>query len=418
MQHRAPIPGPGPCPRPPRTAPSHLGWLLLGLFWLTLLLAGAAPSQAQEPPPLLVGGTVSLEGRFKDTSLQMQHAMRLWERQVNQRGGLLGRRVRLLLHDDKSDPGLARQLYARLLDQDKVDLLAAPYGSVLTMASSEASEPRGFVTVATASGEELWQRGQRNLFGVYATADRYFIGFMDLLARQGFEDVAVLHAGDAFSRSAARGCREWAERLGLRAVLTLGYQDAAQEMPALLEQLRQVRPQGLVLCSYPPDAFRLLDLMRQAGYRPPALAMAVAPAMPDFGERVGDQAEGVMGPSQWESDERLPYPGTRRFIQDFCSQTGLAPSYHAASAYASLTLLENAVRHTQSLDQEKIREYLLDLDSMTILGRFKVDRQGRQIGHSPFIVQWQKGQKEIIYPPRMRTTPAILPPAPVGTRQP
>ncbi|MBI4797505.1 MAG: amino acid ABC transporter substrate-binding protein [Desulfarculus sp.] len=377
MQHRAPIPGPGPgpCPRPPRTAPSHLGWLLLGLLWLALLLAGATPGQAQEPPPLLVGGTVSLEGRFKDTSLQMQHAMRLWESQVN-------------------------------------------HGSVLTMASSEASEPRGFVTVATASGEELWRRGHRNLFGVYATADRYFIGFMDLLARQGFKDVAVLHAGDAFSRSAARGCREWAERLGLRVVLTLGYQDAAQEMPALLEQLRQAPPQGLVLCSYPPDAFRLLDLMRQTGYRPPALAMAVAPAMPDFGERAGDLAEGVMGPSQWESDERLPYPGTRRFIQDFCSQTGLAPSYHAASAYASLTLLENAVRHTQSLDQEKIRQYLLELDSMTILGRFKVDRQGRQVGHSPFIVQWQKGQKEIVYPPRLRTAQALLPSAPAGARQP
>lgn len=407
MQHHALSP---PIPQPPQTASSHLAWLLGWFLGLALLLAGAPAGQAQGPAPLLVGGTVSLEGRFQDPSLQMQQAMRLWESQVNQRGGLLGRPVRLVLHDDKSDPGLARQIYARLLDQDKVDLLAAPYGSVLTLAASEVSEPRGYVTVATASGEELWQRGHRHLFGVYATADRYFIGFMDLLARQGYQDVAVLHAGDAFSRSAARGCREWAERLGLRVVLAQGYQDAAQELPAMLEQVRQARPQGLVLCSYPPDAYRLLGLLRQVAYRPPALAMAVAPAMPDFGERVGDWAEGVMGPSQWEADERLPYPGTRRFIQDFCSRTGLAPSYHAASAYASLTLLENAVRHTRSLDQKKIREYLLELDSMTILGRFKVDPQGRQVGHSPFIVQWQKGQKEIVYPPRMRTAQAVLPP--------
>lgn len=414
MHHRAP--SPGPCPQPPRTAPRLRGWTTLGLFWLALLVVGAVPGHAQEPPPLVVGGTVSLEGQFKDTSLHMQHAMRLWESQVNLRGGLLGRRVRLLLHDDKSDPGLARRQYARLLDQDKVDLLAAPYGSVLTMASTEISEARGYVTVATASGEELWQRGHRYLLGVYATADRYFIGFMDLLARQGFKSVAVLHAGDAFSRSAARGCRQWAERLGLQVTLMQGYQNAAQELPALVEQLRQAKPEGLVLCSYPPDAYRLLDLMHRAGYRPPALALAVAPAMPDFGERAGESAEGIMGASQWEPDERLPYPGTRRFIQDFRSQTGLAPSYHAASAYASLVLLESAVRHSQSLDQDKIREYLLDLDSMTILGRFKVDRQGRQVGHSPFIIQWQKGQKEIVYPPRMRTAQPLLPPPPWGAR--
>lgn len=415
MYHRLPSPDSGPRPRPPRTAPSHLGWLLGGLLWLALLPSLALPAQAQDPPPLLVGGTVSLEGRFKDTSLQMQLAMRLWESQVNQRGGLLGRRVRLLLYDDKSDPGLVRQLYARLLDQDKVDLLAAPYGSVLTLASTEVSEPRGYVTVATAAGEEIWQRGQRHVFGVFATADRYFIGFMDLMARWGFQSVAVLHADDAFSRSAARGCRRWAERLGLKVTLMQGYQDAAQELPALADQLRQAQPEGLVLCSYPPDAYRLLELLRQAGQRPPALALAVAPALPDFGERAGEWAEGVMGASQWEADERLPYPGTRRFIQDFCAQTGQAPSYHAASAYASLVLLENAVRHNQSLDQEKIREYLLELDSVTILGRFKVDRQGRQVGHSPFIIQWQKGRKEIVYPPRLRTAPVQWPPAPAGT---
>ncbi len=398
----------------PRLAPgAALRGLLAGLF---LLLWVAGPAQAQGQAPLLVGATVSLEGPFKDMSAQMQAAMRLWEKQVNERGGLLGRPVRLVLYDDHGDPDRVRALYAKLLDQDKVDLLAAPYGSLLTLAAAEVSDPRGMVLLATASGEEIWQRGYRNVFGVYSTADRYFIGVMDLLARQGFSSVAVLHAEDPFSQTAAQGCRQWAQRLGLRVSLDQGYHSPEEQLPVLLGQTRQANPDALVLCSYPPDAYRLLGLLRQAGYRPPVLALAVAPAMPDFAARAGEMAEGVMGPSQWEADERVPFPGTRRFINAFRQATGLTPSYHAASAYAGLLLLENAVRQVHSLDQAKVREYLLALDTVNILGRFKVDQQGRQVGHNALVIQWQQGRKEIVYPPKMATAPPILPAPPAPGR--
>lgn len=128
-------------PRLPHAQPSlrpHvraiLGVLLVG--WL--LLAATTPALAAEP--ITVGATISLEGRFRDMSAQMQVAMRLWERQVNENGGLLGCPVRLLLYDDKSDPVLARALYAKLLDDDKLDLLAAPYGRLLTKSAAEVSD--------------------------------------------------------------------------------------------------------------------------------------------------------------------------------------------------------------------------------------------------------------------------------------
>jgi branched-chain amino acid transport system substrate-binding protein len=116
-----------------------------------------------------------------------------------------------------------------------------------------------------------------------------------------------------------------------------------------------------------------------------------------------------MGPSQWEPDERIPYSGTRRFIKAFQEKFDRIPSYHTASAYASLRLLQNAVEECKCLDQARIREYLLALDSLTLLGRFKVDLQGRQVGHTPSIVQWQQGRKEIIYPPKFRTAQPQMP---------
>ena len=119
---------------------------------------------------------------------------------------------------------------------------------------------------------------------------------------------------------------------------------------------------------------------------------------PDFHERTVQFAQGVFGPSQWESNERIPFPGAQQFVADFKHRTGRLPSYHASAAYTASQILEQAVQDTRSLNHRKIRDFIIRLDRMTIIGRFKVDKSGRQIGHNPVINQWQNGRKEIVYP--------------------
>ena len=63
----------------------------------------------------------------------------------------------------------------------------------------------------------------------------------------------------------------------------------------------------------------MLDLIKTSGWRPRAMAMSIAPIHPDFYRQAGPIAEGIFGPSQWEPDERIPFPGTTTFIQDFQS---------------------------------------------------------------------------------------------------
>jgi branched-chain amino acid transport system substrate-binding protein len=145
-------------------------------------------------------------------------------------------------------------------------------------------------------------------------------------------------------------------------------------------------------------------MMKEARYRPNALAFTIAPVHTDFPEKVGAFAEGVLAPSQWEPDERIPFPGTTRFIHDFRSFSGKLPTYHAGSAYSGCQILEKAVLHTGSTDQQKIRDFVSSLDTATVIGRFKVDHTGRQIGHNPILIQWQDGKKEIVYPAKMSTS--------------
>ena len=147
----------------------------------------------------------------------------------------------------------------------------------------------------------------------------------------------------------------------------------------------------------------MLRLMREMAYRPTVLAMPIAPVHPDFEKKVGPIANHVFAPSQWEPDERIPFPGTRRFIDAFTAFAGHPPSFHAASAYAACQIIEQAIDQNQTLDHEKLRDYIAALDTVTVLGRFKVDPTGLQVGHNSIIIQWQAGKKEIVWPQKMQT---------------
>lgn len=376
--------------------------LFFWIFFFVPLVSFTAPASGAKP--IRIGATVSKEGKYQETSMMIQSAFSLWEEQVNQRGGLLGRPVKLVLYDDKSKEELVRRYYEKLVTEDKVDLVFSPYGTPLTLVASEVTERGRLVMLAcAASGEKIWERGYKYVFGIYALGKRYFIGFLDLMARNGLESVAILHENTPFNIDAANGSEAWARRFGVRVDLKRGFDNGNAELPGLLGEVMKLDPQGLILSAYPPDGYELLGLMKQKGYRPKALGIAIAPVHPDFFRRAGSMAEGVFGPSQWEPDTRIAFPGTRKFIRDFEAFSNKRPSYHAGAAYAACQVLERAINHCQSLDQDKIGHFIRELDTVTIIGRFKVDHKGRQIGHNPLMIQWQHGKKEIVYPTRMQT---------------
>ena len=389
--------------------PANMKRSALFAFLLVVLLLSSSGA-GDDRRPIVVGATISMEGKYKQPSFMIANSFKLWERQLNARGGLLNRPVKLILYDDKSRKDLVRNYYTKLLTEDKVDLVLSPYGTPLTLVASEVTESRGKVMLACASsGQETWQRGFQYVFGMYEVAGRYFIGFLDLVARNGMQTVAVVNEDSSFARSAAAGSVDWSERFGLEVVLRHSYKVSRDELPGVVEEISRANPDALVFCGYPPQCYKLLRLMKEKNYRPRAIGLSIAPALPDFAEKAGPIAEGIFGPSQWEPDERIPFPGTRKFIRDFEAFSGQLPSYHAGSAYASCQILERAITRTGRVDNDAIRRYILSLDTVTVIGRFKVDHTGKQIGHNSLMIQWQKDNKQIVYPTRMRTAPAQFP---------
>lgn len=380
------------------------------VFLLLAILSGLNLKAMANDQPILIGATASLEGKYEEPSLMIQQAYKMWVEEVNQGGGILKRTVKLILYDDKSNPDLAKELYRRLIEEDKVDLVFSPYGTPLTLAASEVSEQHGYTMLASGSaGNTPWQRGYKFLFGMYAPADRFFIGTLEMMVTKGYRTLSLIYdETSAFNLDVAAGVQQWADKFKIKILFLKGYKDGNAELPGITKDLKATDANGLIISAYTPDCHEFLRQLNLHNYRPPIIGMTIAPGHPDFQKNVGEIADKIFSPTQWEPDERIPFPGTKKFIGEFQKFTGRMPSFHAGSAYAACQIFEQAILHSGSLDNLNIRNYISALDTVTVIGRFKVDPSGKQIGHNSFTIQWQNGKKEIVWPSKMQTAKPLF----------
>lgn len=378
-----------------------------------LLVPGAAGSTEI----VRIGMSLALSGKYAEMGIMQEKGFRLWEKDVNARGGLLGKRVSLVIRDDRSDPASAKAIYTSLIDRERVDLVFAPYSSELTEAIQPIAEKHGYpLLISGASSDSLWGKGYRNSFGVYTPANRYASGFLELLVMNGIGEVAVVAVDDAFSKSLFEGTKTWAKRFGLELVFLDVVRKGTKDLEPVARKARDSGASVLIVCGHFEESVAMRLALKRIGWQPRAYFASVGPVMQAFHDRLKGDANLVFSSSQWESHPGLKLPGARDFTAAFTSSYGESPSYHAATAYAAGQILEAAVRKARSLDREKIRNMLATMDTSTIIGRYGVDATGMQVRHFPLIVQWQSGKREIVWPKEVSTAAPIFPKAGKGAR--
>src|SRR5262247_668634 len=95
----------------------------------SLGLAGGAA--AQSGTPIKIGFGMAMTGGLAANGKSALLAQRIWEEEVNAKGGLLGRPVKLVYYDDQSNPSTVPNIYTKLLDVDKVDLIIGGYATAM-----------------------------------------------------------------------------------------------------------------------------------------------------------------------------------------------------------------------------------------------------------------------------------------------
>jgi branched-chain amino acid transport system substrate-binding protein len=364
---------------------------------------------------LTIGLSLSLTGEYAAMGRQAEAALRLFVADTNAGGSVEidNRRYELALDciDDQSRRGRAAEIYRSLCFEKRAELIFGPYSSALARAAAPIVEEAGMVMVNHGGADDdLYNRGYRMMVGVLTPASEYLTGFVRMLATLKFwrKRVAIVSSRSPFARAVAEGieraCRERsARRRGVRVRLKYtGAFDPETTPEMLFAGLRRTRVNALLSAGSYAQDIAMMRLIIASGLNIPVLG-CVAAGVDRFAADMGDEAAGIVGPSQWEEQVRIT-PELGPAAAEFARRMRAADStvgcdYPAAQAYAAGLLTVAALRHADSLDQERLRAAFSELRTTTLFGDFAIDRvTGRQIGHKMLLVQWHGGRKMIIDP--------------------
>ncbi len=384
--------------------------LVLVLGFALALTAAPFVEKGFAADKVTLGIAISQTGRYAEPAGRMVNSYNLYVDQMNAKGGWLGKKIDMIILDDKSDKQTSIKLYEKLITQDKVDLTMGPYSSGITDAVANVLERYKYPTLAPgAASGIIWKKGRKYLFDIIAVAQDYQKGALHIARDIGVKRIAIIGEDSLFPRQSAEGAVDWAKKLGLKVVLNENYPRKQTDFTALLQKIKARRAEALISNSYFADAAAQIRQLRELNINLKIFAGTVGPGLPKFAKQLGDTAEYVLGFSQWEpKPEILKRPGMRAFIAAYKKRYGVEPNYHAGQSYASMQVFGEAVKRAGSIDRDKVWRTMRTMSTTTIIGPWKVDETGMN-NHEGLTVQILDGQRKIVWPKKISEVPYKLP---------
>ncbi len=388
-----------------------------------------ATTTAAKPCKILIGTTVSLKGKFAHEGELALNGMKVAVKWINDHGGVkVGGKtctLELKYYDDESSSQRVPELYSKLITEDKVNFLLAPYSSGLTKAAAPVAEQNKIVMVSHGgASDSIFQQGYKYIVQTLSKATSYMAGIVDLIAEKDPNaKLAFIYENAPFAATVMKGAKDEAAKKGLKVVYEKPYEKGATEFGSIINEAMAAGADVLMGGGHFQDGTALVQQAWQLGWKLKAIAIMVAPTLPEFKQQLGNAANGVMAPAQWEigvkySPEAAKKLGIEWFgptNDEFLSMykeisNGGTPDYHAAEAAAAILHLVKAIEVAGSLDSNAVRQAFNKIDIMTFFGRLKIDpATGLEVGHKMIAIQWQNGEKKIIYPPEAAEAQPVYP---------
>src|ERR1700726_326558 len=239
---------------------------------LTTVGAGAAmlglnSSVGAQQPPIKIGMSMAQTGGLAGGGKASLLGIEIWRDDVNARGGLLGRKVELVVYDDKSSASETPAIYSKLLDVDKVDLLFSPYATVPTAPIMPLVKQRGMVLIGNFSFQINSKIGHDMWFNLapWGPADSWGSAFLDIGQKVGGKTVALLTADQEFAQNLATTAREVATSRNMPIVFDQAYPPNTVEFSSIMRALNAEKPDIVYVASYPPDSAGILRAVNEIG---------------------------------------------------------------------------------------------------------------------------------------------------------
>jgi branched-chain amino acid transport system substrate-binding protein len=367
----------------------------------------AAASLAQAADPVRIGYSMSLTGLFAEAAPSQVNAYELWKDQVNAAGGLdvggVKRKVEFVSYDDQSNPANAVRIYEKLITQDKVDLLAAPWGTPFQLAIAPVLNRYKFPMVGnTAASVQLSKLAPGYIwFPTSAIPDRMGEELAKFMKTEGVKSAAILSNVLPFSQEVKSFLLPALAKQGISVVVKEDYPPDIKDMTALLSKVVAAAPDAVIALSYPSDSFLFAGQAKELGVKSPFVLSLVGPTFSSYQSTFGDSVNNIVTLGHWSRHQKA-WPKAEPFFDAYKAKFKVAPdALDSVLSYMSLEILQQAVA-TAGLDKEKLRETIATSTFDTIDGPVKF--KGVQNVTTPTaFLQIQDGEMQIVWPDSIKT---------------
>jgi branched-chain amino acid transport system substrate-binding protein len=351
--------------------------------------------------PIRIGYCLSLTGPLASNGKTARLAHRIWEDDVNRKGGLLGRTLQMVCIDDETNPKLVPEIYKRLLDDEKIDLVIGGYGDNSVAPAMPLIMERKRYLVALMALAVNASFGYSNYFVMIPTGpspnEALTEGFFELAAKQSPkpQSMAILAADVLFSKGPVQGAKVHADKHGFKVVSDARYPLSAADLAPFIRELKPINPDILFLCSYLNDSVGLLRAINEVGLQPRIVGGSmIGPQNGSIKAQLGPLLNGLVNYEYWLPVPEMMFPGVAEMIanyQSLAQDAGADPLgyYVAPQAYAQMQIVEQAIAGTGSLEDAKLAQFTRESSFKTVVGDFKFGKGGGRSEARILQVQYQ-----------------------------
>src|SRR5712691_1409372 len=349
------------------------------------LITGAA---AQSGEPIKIGFSMAMTGGLGPNGKSALLADKIWEEDVNAKGGLLGRPVKLIYYDDQTNPSTVPGIYTKLLDVDKVDIIMGGYGTNMLAPAMPVAMQRNKLFIG------MLGLGVNSEFNY----SRYFVmipsgpdpkpaftkGFFDVAMAQNPKPttVAIVAADAEFSVNASDGARANAKAAGLNVVYDKRYPPSTTDFAPIVRAIQATNPDILVICSYPPDSVGMVKAINEIGFKPKMMGGGLVGLQATaIKTQLGPLLNGFINYDFWLPVPKMDFPGVADLMKKYQARAGsegVDPLgyYIGPWGYAQMEVLAQAIVGTKSLNDDKLADYIRANTFKTVVGDVKFGKDG------------------------------------------
>jgi branched-chain amino acid transport system substrate-binding protein len=368
-----------------------------------LLAAWTAASPASAQEPIKIGFSVSLTGGLASSGKAHLLSKQIWAAEINARGGLLGRPVRLVYYDDQTNASTVPGIYAKLMDVDKVDLVMGHATNLIGAAMPQIMQRKKMVMVLLALGSNAEFKYPKFFQSAPFGPDP-----KGVLSNAFFEvaktlspapkTVALVGADAEFSNNVLTGARENAKKFDLRIVYDKSYPPATVDFSPIVRAIQATNPDIVLLASYPPDSVGMVRAATEIGLKTQLFGGAmVGMQYASLITQLSEKLNRVVNYHFFVPSAKMNFPGIEEFLKKYQAQAkdaGVDPLgfYQPPFAYAAMQVLEQAVKATGGLDDDKLADHIHKNAFSTVVGEVRFNEQGEWATARPIMVQFQNIQ--------------------------